>query len=172
MNVELYESIVKKYTPYLYKYCSHRLEYDRQLTEEAVNDTMRILFVKWDTLDIGEHILKYLCRVADNCIMQVRERENRYYSRHISPEKIIKRGMPGKLSYFDDYFHDPETEEAFIKDTVEELPEEYKTIFTYRYVDRKTIMEVAELTGMPYSTLRFHLAKIEEYIEQKVKKYY
>lgn len=171
-DIELYESVVKKCTPPLYKYCSYRLKYDHQLTEEAVNDTLRILFIKWDTLDITDDILRYLYRVADNCIKQARKRDNKYYSQHVSFEEAMEEGMLAEPLYLDDYFHDIDTDKLFIQNAVESLPEEYQRIFKYRYVDRKTIFEIVELTGIPYSSVRLRLMKIEEYIKCQVKNNY
>lgn len=172
MDIELYESVVKKCTPPLYRYCSYRLKYNHQLTEEAVNDTFRVLFEKWDTLVIDDSIIRYLYRVADNFVMQARERDNKYYSKHSSLEEAMDEGALAEPLYLDDYFHDIDAEDEFVRDVIASLPEEYKTIFKHRYIERKTIMEIVELTGIPYSSLRLRLAKIEEYVKCQVKNNY
>lgn len=172
MDIELYESVVRKCTPPLYRYCSYRLSFNQQLVEETVNDVMRILFIKWDTLEITDDILRYLYRVADNCIKQARERDYEYYSVHSSFEEAMDEGKICEPAYFDDYFHDIDEDELFIQKVVETLPEEYQRIFKYRYIDKKTIVKIVELTGIPYSSVRLRLMKIEEYIKCQVKNNY
>lgn len=169
MDTQAFEDIVRKYSPALHRYCSHRLSYDHQLAEEAVNDTMKILFLKWDTLEINDNIIRYLYRVADNCIKQARERNSKYYSKHISFEEAEKEGIYDEPLYLDDYFHDPVSEEKFLNDISQSLSEEYQTIFQYRYISGKSLMEIVKLTGIPYSTVRLRLTKILEYVKKQIK---
>lgn len=168
MDTQVFEEIVKNCTPPLYRYCSYRLSYNHQLTEEAVNDIWRILFVKWDSLDINENIMGYLYRVADNCIKQAKERDFKYYSHHSSYDRELHEGTITEPYYFDDYFHDQNSEEEFISDMVESLSDEYKSIFIYRYIEKRTITEIAEITHLPYSSVRIRLKKIEAYVKREV----
>lgn len=172
MDIELYESVVRSNSAPLYRYCSYRLKHDHQLTEEAVNDVMRILFMKWDTLDITDDILRYLYRVADNCIMQARERDKKYYSKHSSLEEAIDEGIVNEPVYFNDYFHDTNASELFIRKVVGTLPAEQQRIFKYRYLDGKTIFEIVSLTGIAYSSVRLRLKKIEEYVKYQISNNY
>lgn len=172
MDIKAYESVVKKHSPALYRYCLYRLSFNEQLVEETVNDILRVLFIKWDTLDLNNDILPYLYRVADNCIMQAKERDHKYYSAHSSLEEAIEEGIISETHYCDDYFHDLDAENAFIQEVIKNLPEEYQIIFKYRFYDKKTIAEIALLTNIPYSSLRLRIIKIEEYIRCQVKNNY
>lgn len=172
MDIEVYESIVRKYTLTLYRYCGYRLSFNQQLVEEAVNDVLRILFIKWDTLEINDSIISYLYRVADNCIKQAKDRDCKYYSVHSSFEEAMDEGKICEPAYFDDYFHDIDEDELFIQKVVESLPEDYRRIFKYRYIDKKTIVEIVELTGIPYLSVRLRLMKIEECVRSQVENNY
>ena len=72
----------------------------------------------------------------------------------------------------DDYFHDLNSEDKFIAEVIESLPDESKDLFKYRFIEKKTITETSEIIHMPYSSLRMRLKKIEEYIKCQVIKNY
>lgn len=166
-----YMRIVKKYRKPLFKYCYYRLMENKTLTEETIDDIIHILYQKWDTLDLNGNIRAYLYRVADNCIKHNLENYNRYYQRNESLEEAIDNNRFDYVEQYDDYFLDDETpEEVYIERIKQALPDEYKEIFIYRYIEKKTLMETSELTGIPYSSLRLRISKIEKLIRDEVKR--
>ena len=166
-----YMRIVKKYRKPLFKYCYYRLMENKTLTEETIDDIIHILYQKWDTLDLNGNIRAYLYRVADNCIKHNLENYNRYYQHNESLEEAIDNNRFDYVEQYDDYFLDDETpEEVYIERIKQALPDEYKEIFIYRYIEKKTLMETSELTGIPYSSLRLRISKIEKLIRDEVKR--
>lgn len=166
-----YMRIVKKYRKPLFKYCYYRLMENKTLTEETIDDIIHILYQKWDTLDLNGNIRAYLYRVADNCIKHNLENYNRYYQHNESLEEAIDNNRFDYVEQYDDYFLDDETpEDVYIEKIKQALPDEYKEIFTYRYIEKKTLMETSELTGIPYSSLRLRISKIEKLIRDEVKR--
>ena len=53
------------------------------------------------------------------------------------------------------------TEEELVEKVRDSLPEGMRDLFAYRFIEKKTIEEISELTGIPYSTLRYRLMKTE-----------
>ena len=166
-----YMRIVKKYRKPLFKYCYYRLMENKTLTEETIDDIIHILYQKWDTLDLNGNIRAYLYRVADNCIKHNLENYNRYYKRNESLEDAIDNNRFDYVEQYDDYFLDDETpEEVYIEKIKQVLPDEYRQIFIYRYIEKKTLMETSKLIGIPYSSLRLRIIKIEKIIRDEIKK--
>lgn len=166
-----YMRIVKKYCKPLFKYCYYRLMENKTLTEETIDDIIHILYQKWDTLDLNGNIRAYLYRVADNCIKHNLENYNRYYQHNESLEEAIDNNRFDYVEQYDDYFLNDETpEDVYIEKIKQALPDEYKEIFTYRYIEKKTLMETSKLTGIPYSSLRLRISKIEKLIRDEVKR--
>lgn len=171
MDNDEYICIVKKYRKPLFIYCYYRLKQNKTLTEETVDDVLHILYKKWDTLDLDGNIRAYLYRVADNCIKRSLEKYNRYYKRNESLEEAFENGRLDNLYHYDDYFSDEEfTDKSRIEQIKKALPEEYREIFVYRFVEKKTLKDISALTGIPYSSLRLRIKKIELMAKDEIKK--
>ncbi len=165
-----YEEIVRKYTKQIYKYCYYNLNYNEYLTDEAVNDVMRILFERWDTLDVDYNIRAWLYRVADNCIKHSLSRYARYYSHIDSLDESIKEGKLNGAKYYDEYFKDDSAEDEYMDKIISSLPDEYKEIFKMRYIEKRTIQETSEILGIPYASLYLRLKKIEVAVKKEIEK--
>ncbi len=166
-----YEKIVKLYRKPLFKYCYYRLSQNLTLTEETLDDILYVLYQKWDTLDLNGNIRAYLYRVADRCIMHNLNTYNRYYTHNESFEEAVENNKLDYMKQYDDYFNNDEMNELrYLEKIQDNMPNEYKQIFVYRYIEKKTLVETSELTGIPYSSLRLRIDKIEKIIRVEVKK--
>ena len=165
-----YEYIVRKYTQSLYRYCYCKFKCNKNLTDETVNDVMRILFEKWDTLNFGKNIKAWLYRVADNCIKHNLSQYNRYYSHINSLEENIENKKFDNFEYYDEYFTNDLMEEEYINRIIDSLPDDFKEIFKLRYLEKKTIAETASILGMPYSTMYLRLTKVEAAVRKEISK--
>lgn len=171
LDVNEYETLVRKYQSQVFRYCYYKLNKDESLAEETFNDVLEELFKKWDTLERGENIKAYLYRVADMCIKHNLRLQTRYYIRNESLEATYVSNGINRISEYDDYFlDDVMSEEERLKQIEDSLPDEYKKIFVYRFVEKKTINETASLTGIPYSSLRLRLKKIEKLVREEISK--
>lgn len=171
VDIEKYEFIVEKYTRPLFQYCYYRLDENSALTEETMDDIMHLLYQKWESLDVDGNIRAWLYRVADNTIKYNKKKYNKYYKHTISLEEAIDDNKLDHLQYCDDYFNDYDINEDEYLDKIKNvLPDEYKNIFVYRYIEKKTLVETSKLTGIPYSSLRLRIDKLEKTIKEEVKK--
>lgn len=171
VNNNEYILIVEKYRKPLFKYCYYRLMGNITLVEETLDDIFNLLYKKWDKLDLNDNIRAYLYRVADNYIKYNLKKYNKYYKHHESLEEAMENNRFEYACHVDSYFQGDEMpEEKHIERIIQALPEKYRNIFVYRYVEKKTLMEISELIGLPYSTLRLHLKKIEAIVRDEIKK--
>ncbi len=165
-----YLRIVAKYRRALFKYCYYRLNNDINLTDETVNDIFFVLSQKWSDIDVNGNISAYLYRVADNCIKHNLELHKRYYNNNESLEEAIENHKFDNAVYLDEYFSDDSPEDQHIENIRTHLPEEYRDIFTYRFIEKRTLEEVADMMKIPYSTLRLRTLKVERLVRAEIKK--
>ena len=162
VDPQKFERTVRKYQRMLVGYLWRRLGYDEGLALETFDDVICVLYRRWDDLDTGGDIAPWLFRVADNCIRANVRKNERYYSRHV-PLDEARDSLPREdLSVTDAYFDDPGlTDEELVLKVRDSLPEGMRDLFTYRFIEKRTLGEISEITGIPYSTLRYRLAKTE-----------
>ena len=173
IDIEGYERIVKMYGKPLFRYCYYRLMQNKFLAEETLNDVYYVLYKKWDVLEIGQDIRAYLYRVADMCIKNNYRRYVRYYKHTLSYEEEIEKNNLQQLTSCDTYFEDHDIIlDSYIEQIMGMLSEPDKQLFACRYINKKTIAETSELSGIPYSTLRLRLVKIEKTVRDMVKMFF
>ncbi|MBE6572848.1 MAG: sigma-70 family RNA polymerase sigma factor [Ruminococcaceae bacterium] len=158
-DIKEYEAIVMQYSKPLYRYCYLKLRCNKELTEETQNDIFRILYEKWDKVERGESLRAYLYRVADMCIKNSLRKHNRYYARTLSLEETKERGELSEASSVDEYF--VKNIEKRMDEIADMLTKDLKELFVLRYIEEKTLKEIADIKHIPYSTLRLRLAKVE-----------
>lgn len=161
VDPQTFERTVRKYQRMLVGYLWRRLGYDEGLTLETFDDVICVLYRRWDDVDVGGNIAPWLFRVADNCIKANVRKNERYYSRHVPLDEA--RGALGRDFISADVYSENSglTEEELVEKVRDSLPEGMRDLFAYRFIEKKTIEEISELTGIPYSTLRYRLMKTE-----------
>ncbi len=169
-DISEYERIVTKYHALIFKYCYYRLGKSAELTEETTNDVLHVLYRKWDTLDLDGNIMGWLYHVADLEIKQHLRKHNLYYVHNESLDAAIEDRRIENFAYTDEYFSaDAIDEDEYLEQIAASLPEEYKTIFRYRFIEKHTLQETSSYVGIPYSSLRLRISKLEKIVRQKVK---
>lgn len=165
-----FEDLYKKFYAPVYKYCLVRLSFDRDSAADAADNVFMTLYEKRDGIDPGERIGMWLYRAADNYIKKAYLKAKRYYSMidgEIDPDDPEDSEL---FSSWDRYFENETPEEDMIKKVGESVPEEYRELFRLRYVEKKTLNEIAERLGVPYSTLRRRISKMDLEIRREIHK--
>ena len=165
-----FEELYKRFYAPVYKYCLVRLSFDRDSAADAADNVFMTLYEKRDRIDPGERIGMWLYRAADNYIKKAYLKAKRYYSMidgEIDPDDP---GDAELFSSWDRYFKDETPEEDMIMRIGESVPEEYRELFRLRYVEKKTLNEIAERLGVPYSTLRRRISKMDLEIRREIHK--
>lgn len=169
VDINEYERVVEASQAPLFKYCYFRLGKNRELTEETLDDVFHVLYKKWSTLNLDDNLMGWLYHVADREIKQHLRRHNLYYKRFESLEEALDARQLESLAYTDEYFDKSDIDEEEYFDKIENaLPAEYRKIFRYRFIEKHTLVETSAHLGIPYSTLRPRVLKLEEMIREKV----
>lgn len=165
-----YERIVREFSAPLFKYCYYRLRGNIELTEETVDDILHVLYRKWDSLDTDGNVRAWLYRVADREIRSHLKKDERYYKYNESLEQAVDDGKTENLRHYDEYFADHTPEEEYMAEVRERLLEEFRDIFTMRFIEKRTLEETSRSLGLPYSTLRLRIGKLERLVRAEVKR--
>lgn len=168
VNIKEFEGIVAKASAPLYKYCYYQLQHNKELAEETLNDVFCVLYKKWDSLDRRDNLMGWLFHVADLEIKQTKRKHNAYYN-HIEPlEDSVKQNLEN-TGYTDEYFiSDDLSLTEYIQQIEDSLSDDFKIIFRYRFVEKHTLMKTSQYLGIPYSSLRFKIEKIEKIVRRKI----
>ncbi len=170
VDITEYERVVREYRAPLFKYCFYRLRDNLELTEETVDDVLHVLYRKWDSIDPDGNVRAWLYRVADLEIKSHLKKYERYYKYNESLEEALEEGKSRELQHFDEYFADNTPEEIYMEELRLRLPEEDREIFTLRFIEKRTIEEASRSIGMPYSTLRLRISRLERLVRAEIKK--
>lgn len=158
------DEFIEKYRIPIYKYCYCKLKFDVELTDKTVSDIWITVIKKAEKLRSGSDIKAYLYRVADKCILHNLSRKKSEASRKMSYDDVA-----GETYTIDEYFSDDRTEEELAQDLALALPEEDRELFTQRFIQKLTIQDISERTGVPYSTIRLHIERIKKHIKRILK---
>ncbi|MBQ8208125.1 MAG: sigma-70 family RNA polymerase sigma factor [Clostridia bacterium] len=168
-----YNRICDEHYALVYKYCKCRLR-DSEDAKEAANDVMIMLFRKWHWLIKNDNIGAWLMKTARNIVKQ-KQRSIAKSLKISSLDEMEEKGIQIAASTLD-LFSEIELEnfdlERAINDVYEKTPDEYQEIFKLRFFEKRVITEVANIVGMPYSTLRLLLIDIEKSAREMIKKEY
>lgn len=166
-----FNSVIAQVHPRVYKYCYSQLK-KHDLADEATHMVMVTVSDKWKSLEVGDEFEAYCINVAKNCIKQVRYMHNRYYSKHESLEELSENGALDHAYTTDSCCDDPEDKtEEYIEQIKRSLPyEESRQLFVYRYIEKNTLYEISDLTGISYTPIRRRLSRIEKLVRKEIEK--
>ena len=156
IGAEEMRTIITENNERLYRYCL-AVTGDRTAAEDVTSDVWLIIIRKMSKLRQGDDIVAYIYRVADKCILKWRK------------ARATRSAREGPLDGAYDVAADaPEPfENAFISDEEllerleRKLPEDMRELFRLRFIEKRRLEEISEITKTPYSTVRLHIEKIK-----------
>ena len=163
-NEELVK-LTEQYSDELYKYCFTISDGDRQLAEETAADVWLVVVKKHNRIKNGKYIFSYLRRTADRCMKHNKSGAEKI-DRHELPLEVLDYMDGPETEVNDSYFEDAKDEESLLWSVMKKLSPGDREIFKLRYIDLKTLTDISGKIGIPYSTLRLRIKKIEEKIAE------
>lgn len=161
----IFEKLVELHGSALYRYCLVGTSFDVHLADEVYNDSLVILFEKWDSLDKKKGIRTWLYRTADHLILRARRKKAKQLKKLSSFEDLTEAELGGKT---DEYFALSTIPENSVDRIMEALPQELREAFKLRFLEKLSIREVAERVGLSYTALRMRLIKAEKLARQEI----
>ncbi len=163
LNVEDLNELISLYGDSIFKYCLILSGWDRHLAEDVWEDVWLVVLSKRKSLKKSKYFYSYLRKTADRCMMENRRKiEDR--RRHELSLEVLGYLKGAGSSVSDAYFEDAKDEESLLWDVMKMLPPDERELFKLRYIDLYSLTKISSLTGVPYSTVRLRLKKIEKKI--------
>ena len=161
---EKYNSIVKDNYTRIYRYCLSRLSYIKQDAEEATEDAMITLFLKWDALDVEDNIAAWLFRAADNHIKRIIKKRTSEKPLDELGENNNTGGNQEESEEIRDLIEDI-TYKQKLDDILNCLPSDLRELFALRFIERLSLQEIEKKTGIPLSTAWLRIEKIKKILK-------
>lgn len=162
--------LINKYRAELYRYCLALSNGDSVMADETFSDVLKVVYDKWDSLKKGERFRIYLYSTAKMCNKALRRKKKLHHKRYLSLDSALAEGVLTEDEYYDKYFTDDTPVEVYIKKIESVLSEEDRVLFSLRYIEKRTLLEISELTAVPYSTLRYRYFKLEKQVREEIRK--
>ena len=156
IDAEQMKTIISENNGPLYKYC-RRILGDRDAAQDVTNEVWLVVIRKRSKLSPGDSIRAYIYRVADKCIMRWR----REYAGRANAEKPLDDAFGTPFAASDEYFSNGMTDDELLGQVMKKLSGESKELFRLRFIEKKKLEEIADITGTPYSTLWLRLEDVK-----------
>ncbi|MBS1652377.1 MAG: sigma-70 family RNA polymerase sigma factor [Bacteroidetes bacterium] len=167
----LYELIVRRYNPYLYK-IGRSYNYNHFDTEDLMQDTYVDAYKGLAQFQKKASVKTWLTRIMlNNCF---RKKEKLSFKNEISQE-INDNNMPmyssstGNNPY--KALHSKELG-LIIEKTLEHLPEDYRLVFALREMNEFNVAETSELMGISEANVKVKLSRAKEMLRTELEKNY
>ena len=154
------EEIVRRHADTVYRLALVHMK-NTQDAEDIFQEVFLRLVKNLDKLENDEHIKAWLIRVTINCC---KSQFTRAYRRHETPqEQEILQEQAGAAE-------EPDTEEHIVYETVQKLPDKYRTVIHLFYFEELSIREIGEVLKKRESTIKSQLSRGREKLKQLLEK--
>lgn len=160
---KLFEECYHEYRVKLFNYCLARLSGNREEADDCVQESFTLFYKKLKAGEEFEHPRAFLYRTAENFVKRQKEKN----------AKTLMRNVP-----IDDVEIGAETEffqrleeidfEAFAERLISCLSEKEKEIYSLRYIEKMSVEEMAERSGVSRPAMSMKLMRLRNKIKEIV----
>ncbi len=160
---KLFEECYAEYRIKLFDYCLARLSGNREEADDCVQESFTLFYKKLKAGEEFEHPRAFLYRTAENFVKRQKEKN----------VKVLMRNVP-----IDDVEIGTETEffqrldeidfESFAKELISCLNEKEKEIYYQRYIQKMSVEEMAEKSGVSRPAMSMKLMRLRNKIKEIV----
>lgn len=134
---------------------AYRMTYNANDAEDATQEVYLRLYRNFGQYDAAQPFLPWFRRLATNCVINWKEKQRPAAE---LPEVAVRGAAPA----------DPN---ARLQNAIRELPPEYQSCVTLKYLEDLGINEIAEILQVPPGTVKTWLFRAREILVQKLKPY-
>lgn len=165
----LYEIIVRRYNPYLYK-VGRSYNYNHEDTQDLMQETYIDAFKNLKNFE-GKSVFKtWITRIMlNNCY---RKKEKLSFKNEISDEDIDEKQAPlFSNSDFDTGKQVRKDElKLIIEEALSEIPEEFRMVFSLREISGFSVAETSELLNISESNVKVRLNRTKHLLREILEK--
>ncbi|MBW7867689.1 MAG: sigma-70 family RNA polymerase sigma factor [Brumimicrobium sp.] len=165
----LYEVIIRKYNPYLYK-IGRSYNYNHEDTEDLMQDTYIDAYKSLNQFENRSNFKTWVTRIMlNNCY---RKREKSSFKNEFSEENLRENVTPMYANTSNDTLkmvHNSELA-ALLEEALSKVPENYRMVFTLREMNGYSVEETAKLLDITEANVKVRLNRaktmLQEFITQ------
>jgi RNA polymerase sigma-70 factor (ECF subfamily) len=158
-NKNVFDTYYKK----VFNYILSRTGYNNEIAEDLTQE----IFIK-----IWKNMYKYNPKKANLQTWVFKVTRNHlidYFRKKKINKKLVQ--IESQVSY-DNFQRDTEIDEdmRIVRHGIEELPNNYKDVLIFRYIEEMEIMEIAKIMGKSYTATKMLLSRARKKLLSKLKK--
>jgi RNA polymerase sigma-70 factor (ECF subfamily) len=172
-EIKPFEVLLEKYQDRIYRVALKMLRCPED-AEEVCQDTFLTVYRKIDTFQGRSAFYSWLYRIALNCVyMKLRQRKRdevvslEHRMPHFDENGRHLQQIPDWSTKADDHLLDHEFR-LRLREMVDELPENYKTVFVLHDLEELSNDEVAKIMGLTVAAVKSRLHRARLYLRQRV----
>ena len=157
----LYELIVRRYNPYLYK-IGRSYNYNHDDTQDLMQDTYVDAFRNLSQFESRAGFKTWIARIMlNNCF---RKKEKLSFKNEYAENNINEKSIPMFTSNSNDTSHIINNKElgGIIEKALEVIPEDYRMVFSLREINGMNVLETANLLGISEANVKVRLSRAKE----------
>lgn len=167
----LYEIIVRRFNPYLYK-TGRAYNYNHEDTQDLMQETFIDAYKNLSQFEGRADFKTWIIRIMlNNCY---RKKEKSSFKNEIMKENISENATPAFSSSHrntDEIIHNRELRNI-IENALEEIPFDYRMAFSLREVTGLSISETAELLHISKENVKIRLNRAKTMLRKEIEKKY
>jgi RNA polymerase sigma-70 factor (ECF subfamily) len=173
-----FQELIERWAEKLYQ-VAFRFVRREEIAREILQDVLKKVVEKIDTFQEKSKLYTWLYRITVNeALMRIRARKNNTF---ISWEDILPRyesGVIASKAEFSDWSGLPdeklEQKEAkeFLRQCIDELPEDYRVPYLLKDVEQLSENEVSEILGLTKSVVKIRVHRARMFLRKKMEERY
>lgn len=171
-EVDLYETIVRKYNKYLYK-VGRSYGFGHQATEDMMQETFVNAYLHLKDFQNRSSFKTWIVRIMLHQCYYVRHR-SKFRREQPGENEIDDRLKPVFISSSEKL--DRKVSNHELKENIEkaivEIPEQYRNVFTLRELDGLSVKDTAEMLGLTESNVKVRLSRAKAMLRTALEKTY
>ena len=160
---KLLEEYCRQYKELLYKYAYLRTGHDKTAAEDCVQDAFMVIYRKMKKGEEFSQPKAFLYRTVDNLVKE--HLRNAKKQQKIS-EELASASLEQEFNIFEHL--DAKAEAEIINAALSEMNDTERIIYKRRYIENKTVREIAEEYKISVTAVTTRLYRIRQKVEEKV----
>lgn len=170
-DTPLYELIVRRYNPYLYK-IGRSYNYNHEDTQDLMQDTYVDAFKNLSRFENRSAFKTWLVRIMlNNCY---RKKEKFSYKNEFPRDILNENSIPMFNNSNNDAGKQSNSRELgrIIEQSLSQIPEDYRMVFSLREMNGFNVAETAELLQISESNVKTRLSRAKSMLRKEIEKFY
>ena len=160
---KLFEECYAEYRIKLFNYCLARLSGSREEADDCVQETFTLFYKKLKSGEAFENPRAFLYRTADNFVKRQKEKKAKDLKRNVPIDEVEVGAETEFFQRLDEIDF-----EAFAEELISCLNEKEKEIYSLRYIEKMSVEDMAEKSGISRPAMSMKLMRLRNKIKEIV----